>query len=347
MKNWTLPFDFKRLRWHLLFWAAVIGFQVVYIGQMANYWDIFIAILPTLPFDIIATYFSVYYLVPRFLLKEKYLKFAFFVVLSSIPILIIELTIGFYIQRPLMLPDEILDYQWFEFKRFLDVFLVIYLISIFAITIKLLKLWFYNQQEKTQLKNQSLTSELALLRSQVNPHFLFNTLNNIDSLVRINPDQASHSIIKLSDIMRYMLYYANSEFVPLVKEIEYLESFISLQQLRIKDSDFTSFKVDGDPEGKTIPPMLIIPFLENAYKHGRKDAKSPGISVHIEITEKLFTFSIKNPYKNKDKSEKDPFSGIGLTNIKRRLDLLYKDKFYLNIDSKNGLYHVILTINIL
>lgn len=347
MKNWTLPIDFKRLLSHILFWSAIIGYQVVYIGRLTNYWDTFMAMLPTIPFDMLATYFSIYFLVPKYLLKKNYFLFFVFLLLFSIPILISELLIGYYIQLPLLLPEEVLDFQFFTFERFFDVFKSIYSITLVAISVKLLKWWFIYQQEEAQLKNQSLTSELALLRSQINPHFLFNTLNNIDTLVNINPEKASSSIIKLSDIMRYMLYYSNTEFVPLNKEIEYLESFVSLQQLRIKDPNFTSFIVDGDTQGKTIPPMLIIPFLENAYKHGRKDVKSPGISVHIEIHQKLFTFSIKNPYKDKDKLEKDAYSGIGLTNIKRRLDLLYKDKFYLNIDNKNGIYHVILTINIL
>lgn len=347
MKNWTLPFDFKRLLWHILFWGVVIGYQVVYFGRFTNYWDTFLAMSPTLPFDMLATYFSIYFLVPKYLLKKKYFLFFVFLLIFSLPILIIELVIGYYIQFPLLLPEEVLDFQFFTFERFFDVFMSIYSITIVAISIKLLKLWFIYQQEKVQLKNQSLTSELALLRSQINPHFLFNTLNNIDSLVNINPDKASYSIIKLSEIMRYMLYDSNADFVPLDKEIEYLESFVSLQQLRIKDPDFTSFIVEGDPAGKRIPPMLIIPFLENAYKHGKKNVKSPGISVHVDINPKLFTFSIKNAYNVNEKIEENQSRGMGLINTRRRLDLLYKDKFYLNIDTKNGIYHVILTISIL
>ncbi len=347
MKNWTLPIDFKRLRWHLLFWIVVLSYQVMYSGARSDYWDTFLAMLPTLPFDMFATYFSMYFLVPKLLLKKKYVTFFVSLVLFSALIIYIELLIGYYIQLPLLLPEDVEEFQFFTFSRFFNVFFQIYSFTVLAVSIKLFKLWFIYQQEKAQLKNQSLTSELALLRSQINPHFLFNTLNNIDSLVSINPDKASNSIIKLSEIMRYMLYDSNADFVPLEKEIDYIQSFVSLQQLRFKDPEFTSFVVEGETKGKRIPPMLIIPFVENAYKHGKKNVKAPGIKIHIEIQQKLYTFSITNAYNVNEKVEKDPFSGYGLTNIRRRLDLLYKDNYYLNIDTKNGIYHVILTIRIL
>ena len=348
LKNWTLPIEFKRLRWHLLFWVVVITYQVIYVGRISNdYVGIIKAMLPTLPFDMFATYFAMYFLVPRFLLKKKYILFFITLILFSGVIIFTELVIGYYIQKPLLAPEMQITLKSYIIDLFISTLFQIYSFTVLAVSIKLIKLWFNYQQEKAQLKNQSLSSELALLRSQINPHFLFNTLNNIDSLVRINPDKASNSIIKLSEIMRYMLYDSNADFVPLEKEIEYIQSFVSLQQLRFKDPEFTSFVVEGESKGKRIPPMLIIPFVENAYKHGKKNVKAPGIKIHIEIQQKLYTFSITNAYNVNEKVEKDPFSGYGLTNIRRRLDLLYKDNYYLNIDTKNGIYHVILTIRIL
>ncbi len=345
MKNWSLPFNWKRLRWHLAFWLLVVGYQVVYFGRMTNeYWDTFLAVLPTLPFDILATYFSVYFLLPRFLLRQKYFSFAFLLLVFSIPIIFIEILIGYYIQGPLLIPNIEFDIAFFAPDRFLNVFLSIYSITLLAIAIKLIKLWFNYQQEKALLKNQSLTSELALLRSQINPHFLFNTLNNIDSLVLVNPEKASSSIIKLSEIMRYMLYEANVDSVPLEKEIEYLESFVSLQQLRLKKQDFVRFSVDGDIQGKKIPPMLIIPFVENAFKHGKKNAKSPGIIIDIKISSTTYIFEIVNFISDQGKEQKDAVGGIGLQNIKRRLELLYKDKYELDIDIKDGKYKVLLKL---
>ncbi len=194
------------------------------------------------------------------------------------------------------------------------------------------------------LKTQSLTSELALLRSQVNPHFLFNTLNNIDSLVSINPEKASNSIIKLSEIMRYMLYDANVDFVPLDKEIEYLESFVSLQQLRLKNQNFVEFNVDGDTKNKKIPPMLIIPFVENAFKHGRKNIKAPGVIIDVRISSSTYIFEIVNYVSAQDTHGNDKIGGIGLQNIQRRLELLYKDKYELDVNIEDGKYRVLLKL---
>jgi len=310
-----------------------------------EYWDTFLAFIPTFPFDMFATYFSVYFLLPRFLLREKYFLFALWLVLFSIPIIIIELVIGYYIQGPLLIPNMELDMSFFRLDRFVNVFVSIYTITLLATAIKLIKLWFNYQQEKALLKTQTLTSELALLRSQINPHFLFNTLNNIDSLVSINPEKASNSIIKLSEIMRYMLYDANVDFVPLDKEIEYLESFVSLQQLRLKNQNFIDFKVNGVINNKKIPPMLIIPFVENAFKHGRKNVKAPGVIIDIKISNNTYIFEIINYVSTSGTQEKDSIGGIGLQNIKRRLELLYKDKYELDVSIVDNRYRVLLKIS--
>ena len=345
MKNWTLPFDWKRLRWHLLFWLVIVAYQVFYFGRLTGeYLDTFVAIMPTFPFDMLATYFSVYFLLPRFLLRKKYVLFAIWLMVFSIPIIIIELMIGYFIQGPLLVPDFELTLGFFTLDRFVNVFLSIYSITLLATAIKLIKLWFNYQQEKTLLKTQTLTSELALLRSQINPHFLFNTLNNIDSLVSINPDKASNSIIKLSEIMRYMLYEANVDFVPLDKEIEYLDSFIALQLLRLKNQNFVEFNIDGDIKNKKIPPMLIIPFVENAFKHGRKNVKAPGIIIDIKISSSTYIFEIINYVSNTEPQEKDKIGGIGLQNIQRRLELLYKDKYELDVNIEDGKYRVLLKL---
>lgn len=345
MKNWTLPFNWKRLRWHLLFWLILVIYQVFYFGRLTSeYWDTFLAFIPTLPFDMLATYFSVYFLLPHFILRKKYLLFVFWLVSFSIPIIFIELVIGYYIQGPLLIPNLELDLSFFRLDRFLNVFLSIYSFSLLATAIKLIKILFTYRQEKALLKTQSLTSELAMLRSQINPHFLFNTLNNIDTLVTINPEKASHSIIKLSEIMRYMLYDANADFVPLDKEIEYLKSFISLQLLRLKNQNFVSFTIDGDIKNKKIPPMLIIPFVENAFKHGRKNVKAPGVIINIRISSTTYIFEIINFTSSTETNEKDAVGGIGLQNIQRRLDLLYKDKYELDINTDEGKYAVLLKL---
>lgn len=205
------------------------------------------------------------------------------------------------------------------------------LFSTFAVLMKFMIDWFTTQKIKSELLAQKHLSELALLRSQVNPHFLFNTLNNLYSLVYKKSDEAPSVLMKLSEIMRYMLYDSNAEMVPLEKEISYLKSFIELQQIRLKAENFIELEINGNVEGKMIPPMLLIPFIENAFKHGRKDIEPPGIKILINISLTSLDFEIWNYCSNSSMGQKDPYQGIGLRNVARRLQLMYPGKHELRV----------------
>jgi two-component system LytT family sensor kinase len=214
----------------------------------------------------------------------------------------------------------------------------------YAFLIKFAIDWFDTQKLKAELVNQTQTSELALLRSQVNPHFLFNTLNNIYSLVCKKSPDAPEAIMKLSSIMRYMLYDANTDKVLLEKEIEYLESFIELQKLRIRHDNFVELRIEGDVNNKIIAPMLLIPFVENAFKHGDKAVNSPGIRIYLVVSPHKLVFEIINHVKKNFFGQKDKIGGIGLQNIKRRLEILYPGKYTLETTQENDLYRVNLSI---
>jgi ligand-binding sensor domain-containing protein len=196
---------------------------------------------------------------------------------------------------------------------------------------------------KVELDFQNQASEQALLRSQINPHFLFNTLNNIYSLVYQKASNAPEALMKLSEIMRYMLYDTSADMVQLDKEIQYLKSFIELHQLRLKNKDFVSFDIAGDTSGKQIAPMLLIAFIENAFKHGNKSTAAPGIVIQLNCSKNEIRFNIKNS-KNIS-SPKDSLGGIGLANVKRRLELIYHDKYHLNINDSNDTFEVDLLIH--
>ncbi len=196
-----------------------------------------------------------------------------------------------------------------------------------------------------ELDIQNQTSEQALLRSQINPHFLFNTLNNIYSLVYQKSSSAPEALMKLSDIMRYMLYDTSADMVFLDKEVQYLRSFIDLHMLRLKNKDFVSFDVIGDPAGKQIAPMLLIAFVENAFKHGNKSVPSPGIQIALNCASNKLRFDVKN-YKNTS-AAKDSLGGIGLANVKRRLELIYHDKYKLEIHDLDVKFEVNLIISTL
>lgn len=217
--------------------------------------------------------------------------------------------------------------------------------GMYAILIYILIEWMKSQKQKADLIMQNHHSELAMLRLQVSPHFLFNTLNNIDSLIYKDQNKASESVIKLSEIMRYMIYETSDEYVHLVREIDYLKNFIALHKLRLKDPDFVQLNIQGNAEGKFVAPLLFIPFVENAFKHGTKNRCSPGIIINIEIKETEIHFRSLN-YFDTESLVKDKTSGIGLANVEKRLALIYPEKYKLNVKKENGEFVVDLSIKI-
>jgi two-component system, LytTR family, sensor kinase len=204
--------------------------------------------------------------------------------------------------------------------------------------------WVSEKQKQAELINQNQTSELALLRSQINPHFLFNTLNNIYSLVLKKSENAPEAMMKLSEILRYMLYETNSDRVPLEKEVKYLESYRELMQLRLKEKHFIAFEVKGDISKLSIPPMLLVPFVENAFKHCRKQAPSPGVTISLVVEGHKMDFRVVNYKKEDCLGEETTPGGIGLANIKRRLELLYPRKHKLEITEPGDRFEVRLEV---
>ena len=227
---------------------------------------------------------------------------------------------------------------WFNSIRLVTIY------GIYALLIQLAIGWFETQKLKTELMLEKQSGELALLRSQINPHFLFNTLNNIYSLVYKKSDDAPEAVMKMSSIMRYMLYDATTDNVLLEKEIEYLKSFIELEKLRIRHKDFVEINISGNVEGRTIAPMLLIPFVENAFKHGSRNVTQPGIRINLELSGQQIQFNVSNFIRKNPAATKDQVGGVGLNNIRRRLNLLYPGKHRLEIRTVNEMYIVQLTL---
>ena len=203
--------------------------------------------------------------------------------------------------------------------------------------------WFFKFKRQKELETQNKEIELELLRSQINPHFLFNTLNNINSFVYDEPDKTSFAIIKLSEIMRYMLYETKTETVFLDKEIQYITNYLELQKLRLQKKEYINFKIFGDPSGKKIAPMLFIPFVENAFKHGKKNIEN-GTIVELKINDDKIEFRCENYLRKLNKTEVNMSSGVGLKNIKRRLELLYPKNHKLVIEKNEEKFKVNLSI---
>lgn len=204
--------------------------------------------------------------------------------------------------------------------------------------------WFKNARIRRELENQNLTSELAFLKSQINPHFLFNTLNNIHTLAYKKSDEAPEAIMKLSDLMRYMLYESDTEMVPLDTEIAHLKSFIGLQALRFKTQNIVRLDISGDTASKMIAPLLLLPFVENAFKHGYNLKKEGAIVIELNADEDI-RFSVENEQAPQGMAtQKDEVGGIGLENINRRLELIYKTDYTLEVKESSSHFKINLTL---
>ncbi len=338
---------FVRILSHLAFWLAYIFFFFFQYKFFSKEFDAISALgsLTITAFvDIAAAYFTVYFLLPKFLFKRKYIWFAVLFLLSAAVAIIMQRVIMVYVTQPLFYADMIKKSSGFwHINPFYSFFNIYTVVSLFA-TIKLMKYWYKNQKLRMELENKNNTSELALLRTQINPHFLFNTLNNIDALITTDQEKASDAVIKLSEIMRFVLYESKSDSIAIEKEIEYLENYISLQQLRLKNPFFVSFKKDSTCKHRTIAPMLFIPFVENAFKHGQKNIVAPGIEINLSCSDGNINFEVVNRHSVLKDQNKDTASGIGLVNVKKRLELLYPKRHKLEIDDRNGLFKIKLVV---
>jgi len=205
--------------------------------------------------------------------------------------------------------------------------------------------WLEQKRLHDQLEKQNLISELSLLKTQLNPHFLFNTLHNIDTLIYDDQEKASKSLVKLSDIMRYMLKEANSDLVSFQNEIEHIENYLTLEKLRLKNERFLNYSVKGAYDAIKIAPMIIIPFVENAFKHAVDSNIENGIVIKISVENRILNFYCEN-YFDKYETDKDKVSGIGLKTVKKRLDLIYKNRYKLDINYDNSVFKVNLEIDL-
>lgn len=205
--------------------------------------------------------------------------------------------------------------------------------------------WIDQKRLHDQLEQQNIKSELSLLKIQLNPHFLFNTLHNIDALIYENQEKASKSLVKLSDMMRYMLNETKSDFVLVEQEMQQIENYLALEKLRLKNEKFMNYKVSGAYENLKIAPMMMIPFIENAFKHSVDSNIENGIELCIHFEGPNMHLICKNVF-DKDETDKDKGHGIGLDTVRKRLELIYSDRYHLSIDREDSNFYVDLTIEL-
>lgn len=332
---------------HIMVWLFLITlFTFVATGGFESSKGIYILFIGLSLSNIAVFYLTLYFLIPLTLDKRKF----FLWLLGSLAIMIAFLAIkygfSFYIYKisGLKMMTNTKEMSFSEPERLLlSTFITngffVFLSTVYKFTID----WFFNEREKTELERQRLTAELAFLKSQINPHFLFNSLNNIYSLAYQKSEATPDAILKLSEIMRYMLYESNDNRVALEKEIAYLQSFIELQKLRFKGKAHVILEVEGQIQNQNIVPLILISFVENAFKHGLATDKDYPININISVFEDNLLFTIKN---KKNELNKDQTGGIGMVNVVRRLDLTYPEKYKLSVENREHEYFSELYLNL-
>lgn len=338
----------QRLATHVLFWLVYLAFfSILYGSFYESYERGFMEILTAMPIKMLATYFTLYLLIPQLLYNDQYIAFAFLFAISGLAFGYLARWVLHLWYVPIYLPDY--DYESFPLHHFgkaAKSMLNVYTVVFAATVIKLLKRNYRNEKIAEALQKQKLDAELNFLKSQIHPHFLFNTLNNLYALTLSNSANAGEVVLKLSKLLDYMLYECNSRQVPLIKEIKHLRNYIGLEKLRYGDRLEISFTASGDLISKNIPPLLLLPFVENAFKHGiGNDLEDGFISIDLSVKNLKLVLKVENG-KTMLHGEPKLDRGIGLKNVSRRLELLFKDKYHLQIFDEEDTYLVILKIEL-
>jgi len=326
---------------HLLCWVLILTYQYSgYLIESASFVSIALGVSMTI-IQIVEFYICYLWVYPKYLKK------------GEIPQLVLGVifALGVFIALRFLI-EEILYLKWFNFHNYSDQTTTIsYIIDniYYGISYITISAAVYSVQQnfKTEIANRKLKdevvkSELAFLKSQINPHFLYNTLNYVYSLAIPISDKLANAILRLSDLMRYTLNESPDGRVSLVKEVEYLESYIELFKMRFEPNFFVDFNAEGIVEQK-VAALVLIPFVENAFKHGVLNDEKHPVRIKLKVNGKRLSFEVSNKISH---AQKDHSSGVGLVNIHRRLDLIYPDQHELLISNNGNTYKTTLIINL-
>jgi two-component system LytT family sensor kinase len=329
---------------HMAYWLLITGFFIYekkYLIYKASMPYFVACVSIRILLLIVIGYLNLHYFMPKFLLKKRYLSYFIAVIISVIGYLAIQSLFDFYMYGFVVGPlrnsnlMESLSYNFFSTLWYLGLMLAL----------KLSLDWYEQSQTLQKIKIEKLQAEINYLRAQVNPHFLFNVLNSLYSLTIKKSDLAPGVVLKLSEMMEYMLYESEETFVPLERELKYLENYLELEKMRQGNHAEISLNIKGATERKQIAPFILLPIVENAFKHGvSKIVHNAWLHIFIEIKDDKLFFSIENSRLNFHEIEKH--NGIGLSNLKQRLQLLYAGKHMLEITEDTNRFKLVLTIDL-
>lgn len=327
-----------RVLYHVLFWIVLYILDVLIFGFGYENVDRFVTIvLAEVPPQILLAYTVMYWIIPQYVTKKLFFESIFFLFIAF-------LVSGFighilFIIFSLYSSDASLGDLPKIFVRGFYAFLH----ASIAIAIKLVKMWYENEKRVSEMEKTKLESELKMLKDQVNPHFMFNTLNNLYGLIGKNPVHAQESVLGLSRILHYMLYESNHDRIRLQQEIRCIRDYIELEKLRYPGNLSISLNVQDTVNELSVVPLIIFPFVENSFKHGTSEmVEDAWINIDFSIFKNSFVFKIENG--KSPKLTTTEMKGIGLNNVKRRLELIYGDDHSLQIMDSPESFLVILKI---
>jgi two-component system, LytTR family, sensor histidine kinase AlgZ len=329
---------------HVSFWCVYLSFFIFQISRFDFNWQ---RIATTASLAISSTisiaYLNYFILLPRFLAGKKLWKY----LMEFLGIFIFFIAGRLYLER-FLIDGYTYQEKYLYTPRFIvQISAVALFIVIFVAMLRFAQEWFELESKKRAIENEKLTAELNFLKAQINPHFLFNTLNNLYYLAFTQSPNTTEVIAKLSQMMRYMIYDSNHPKVMLSKEIEYMQNYVSLEKLRLNNQIPICFKIEGNPDQILIAPLIFITFLENAFKHGVSNNQSGSwVNVSIRISEKECVYKVENSKIASNGQAHAGKSGIGLQNVQRRLALSYPGKYELKTDDLSDRYSIQLNLSL-
>jgi len=333
---------------HSLFWAGVLLFYTLFYGYESQDFSYILSFsLFVMPITMATTYVVIYKLIPEYLITKRYILFglySLYTFIISLYLIVISVFFGL-----LYLSNQKYSHIAPISKSLLFVATGVYMVVIIVSAFKLLKFNLKQTEStkiletkilKTQLKLKE--QELKYLKMQIHPHFLFNTLNTLYGFALMKADETPEMILKLSSLLDYLLYKVDKPFVHLMEDVNHIKDYIELEKMRFNETLNITLKTNMISDDLKIAPMLLIPFVENSFKHGAIKSGQLSIKISLYCESKTLYFCIENTKNNGTKLSK----GIGLENIKKRLDLIYKNNYKLNIQSENDVFKVNLELNL-
>jgi two-component system, LytTR family, sensor histidine kinase AlgZ len=334
----------NRVIWlHISFWCVYLSFNLYQLSFYQRRIEVFdwskgiaMTLLQLLSTMLIA-YLNYFYFLPRFLHSKKIGRYLLEFLIPFIIILIVRTLL----QRYIIDGYTHKEHFFYSTMFIVQTVAITLFIVIFISMLKFLGDWFEFEARKKEVENERLITELNFLKAQINPHFLFNTLNNLYYLAYSKSDNTTEVIAKLSQMMRYMIYDSNHDKVLLSKEIEYMQNYISLERLRLNNQIPIKFETSGNVDGVLIAPLILITFLENAFKHGvTNNNKDAWVDISIDVKDKICMYEVKNSKIQRAAQDNGGKSGIGLKNVMRRLELSYPGQYEINVEDEPDRYAV-------